>query len=106
MRDLCKVVHIFDPCQLLLLSKQCATSRWQIYVDLATENGDLMMLLHFPACSRGKAIKTGSAGKGSHRPASSLCGYQTFLFHAWISPMTRLCNILSLNNYVFDSQVI
>jgi len=34
MRDLCKVVRIFDPRQLPVLSKQRATCEWQIYLDL------------------------------------------------------------------------
>jgi len=58
IRDLLEVVHIFHPRQLPVLSKQCATSEWQIYLDLATEKSNLMTS-HLLACSGGQATKTG-----------------------------------------------
>jgi len=71
---LLKVVPIFDPRQLPVLSKQCAMYEWQIYLDLVTEKNDLILMMpsHLPVHSGEETQKlaVGSTSECLYRPVS------------------------------------
>jgi len=94
MRELLRVICVFNPRQLPLFPKQRATYEWKIYLDWPQKRAD--NVTPFRAQQRTGYQKWTVLAKVYVTLSVVSVDISLLLFQAWVSPVTSLCNILSV----------